>query len=317
MSASRHIAAGLLIVALFSSSVIARADIVERVVAVVNDQALFLSDLRKRAVPFLPKIAESTNETERAAQLKLLYDELLSFLIDEELMRQLANAASIRVTNEDVERAIENIRLQNNLTEADFWTAVKSQGLSETQYRRDLKKQLVRFKVINERVRSRVNITEEEVRRKYEERARSKGSELRFHVRHVVVAVEEDASTTTVADARARAEGLYEDLTADNFAERADELGGGDLGWVSQGDLATTLESAILQTPTGGVSQPVRGESGFHIFFVEERMVGSDFPSFDEMKQELYQEMLDQAMVRQEKLFIEELRRKAVINRML
>jgi hypothetical protein len=59
------------------------------------------------------------------------------------------------------------------------------------------------------------------------------------------------------------------------------------------------------------------GDSGFHIFFLQDRQVGEDFPSYEEMKQELYREMMDSAMLRQEKIFLDEMRRKAVINRML
>jgi hypothetical protein len=61
----------------------------------------------------------------------------------------------------------------------------------------------------------------------------------------------------------------------------------------------------------------VRGSSGFHIFFLQDRQVGAGFPSYEEMKQELSREMMDAAMTRQEKIFLEEMRRKAVINRML
>ena len=56
----------------------ASADVVERVVATVNNEAIFLSDLRKRAVPFLPQVAEASTETERMSRLKELYEELLT-----------------------------------------------------------------------------------------------------------------------------------------------------------------------------------------------------------------------------------------------
>ena len=94
-------------------------------------------------------------------------------------------------------------------------------------------------------------------------------------------------------------------------------LGGGDLGWLSQGDLPEELEKELLRLNAGDISAPVRGSSGFHIFFLQDRQVGAGFPSYDEMKQELYREMLDTAMLRQEKIFLDEMRRKAVVNRML
>jgi peptidyl-prolyl cis-trans isomerase SurA len=295
----------------------ANADVVERVVATVNNEAIFLSDLRKRAVPFLPQVAEASTETERMSRLKELYEELLTFLVDEQLVRQLAGSSGIRVTDADIDNAIENLRLQNNMTEEQFQQALESQGLSKAQYRLDLKRQLIRLKVMNERVRSRVNVTKEEVRARYEQRAREQGSELRFQVSHVVVPVAERASAIQVAAKRQEADTLRASLTPENFNARASQLGGGDLGWLSQGDLPEELERALLPLNAGEISSPVRGSSGFHIFFLQDRQVGAGFPSYDEMRQELYREMLDTAMIRQEKIFLDETRRKAVINRML
>lgn len=295
----------------------AGADVIERVVATVNNEAIFLSDLRKRAVPFLPQVAEAATETERMSRLKDLYDELLNYLIDEQLVRQLATSSGIRVTDADVDGAIENLRLQNNMTEEQFQEALDAQGFTKAQYRRDLKRQLTRLKVVNERVRSRVNVTEEEVRARYEERARAEGNEVRFRVSHLVVPVQEGASAIQVAAKRQEAESLRESLTPENFNQRALEMGGGDLGWITRGDLPEDLERALLPLDAGEIGDPVRGAKGFHIFFLQDRQVGTDFPSYDEMKQELFREMLDAAMIRQEKIFLEEIRRKAVINRML
>ena len=296
---------------------LAGADVVERVVGTVNNDAIFLSDLRARAAPFLPQVAEAPTETERMARLKELYEELLTLLIDEKLIRQIASQSGIRVTDADVDLAIENLRMQNNLSEEQFEQALDAQGFSEAQYREDLKKQLLRLKVMNERVRSRVNITEEEVHARYEERARESGSEVRYRVSHVLVPVDEAASATEVAALRAKADEIREVLTPENFAAEAEELGGGELGWISPGDLPGQLEESFAKLRAGEISQPIRGNTGFHIFFVQDRQVGSDFPTYDEMKQELYREMLDAAMTRQESIFLDEIRRKAVIKRML
>ncbi|HET6415218.1 MAG TPA: SurA N-terminal domain-containing protein [Polyangiales bacterium] len=295
----------------------ADADVVERVVATVDNQAIFLSDLRTRAVPFLPQVADATTETERKARLKELYEELLNYLIDEQLIRQLATSSGVRITDADVSNAIENLRLQNNMTEQQFQQALVQQGFTEAQYRQDLKRQLLRLKVLNERVRSRVNVTEEEVRARYEQRARGEGNAIRFHVSHVVVPVADGASAIQLAAKRQEAASLRETLTPENFEARAEALGGGDLGWLSEGDLPEALEVALAPLNPGDISDPVRGGAGFHIFFLKDRQIGDDFPTYDEMKQELYREMLDAAMIKQEKVFLDEVRRKAVINRML
>jgi peptidyl-prolyl cis-trans isomerase SurA len=132
-----------------------------------------------------------------------------------------------------------------------------------------------------------------------------------------VFPVEADASATRVAAVRSEAEEVRRALKPETFNELAKELGGGDLGWISEGDLPEDLENAVSTLKAGEISEPVRAGSGFHIFLLEERQVGADFPSYEEMKQELYREMLDAAMARQERIFLDEMRRKAVINRML
>ncbi len=227
----RHLATIGIIFALLPG--LARADVVERVVGTVNNDAIFLSDLRMRAVPFLPQVADASTEAERKERLKTLYEELLTLLIDEKLIRQIASQSGIRVTDADVDMAVENLRMQNNLTEEQFKEALAAQGLSEAQYRQDLKKQLVRLKVMNERVRSRVNITEEEVRAQYEERARESGGEVRYEVSHVMIPVAKTASATEVAAIRQKAVEIRASLTPENFTARAEELGGGALGWIS------------------------------------------------------------------------------------
>ena len=307
----------LLVVASMLLPLGAGADVVERVVATVNNDAIFLSDLRTRAVPFLPQVAEARTETERMARLKELYNELLNFLIDEKLIRQIARESGIRVTDADVDNAIENLRLQNNLTEEQFREALDQQGFTETQYRTDLKRQLLRLKVMNQRVRARVNITEEEVRARYEEKARETGNEIRFDLSHIVIPVEDGSTATEVASVREQADQIRGELTPENFEAKAAELGGGELGWIAPEDLPQELGQSIGRLQAGEISSPIRGNTGFHIFYVRDRQVGNDFPSFDEMKQELYREMLDSAMLRQEKVFLQEVRRKATINRML
>ena len=87
-------------------------------------------------------------------------------MIDEELIQQSARDLQLRVTNADVDRAIDNVRTQSGLSEDEFWDAVRAQGFAEAQYRGDVRRQLLRLKVLNNRARSRINVTEEDVKEK-------------------------------------------------------------------------------------------------------------------------------------------------------
>jgi peptidyl-prolyl cis-trans isomerase SurA len=294
----------------------AHAEVIERVLAVVNDEAIFLSEVRRRAAPFLSQVMATESQSERASLLDRLYAQMLDALIDEELIRQAARRMEVRVSTADVDRAIDNVRTQNGLEEAEFWQAVRAQGYSEGQYRSDLRRQLLRLKVINTRVRGRVNITEEDVRREYDQATRRANRRYRFRASHLFLPLSANASATEVASVREQAEAIRAELTPETFADTVSEHGGGDLGWLSQGDLPRELENALLTLEPNTMSQPVRGPSGFHVFYLREReTAGSSAPSYDDVKEEIYRRMLDEAMTRQEELFLEELRRDAVVTR--
>jgi peptidyl-prolyl cis-trans isomerase SurA len=293
---------------------IARADVIERVVAVVNEDAIFLSELRRRAAPFLEQVAQVGDEATRKERIKRLYQQFLDQLVDEELIEQTSRKMSVTVSSLEVDQAIENVRTQNSLSLEQFWEAVKTQGFTEKQYREDVRKQLLRLKVTNQRVRSRVDINEDTVREEYDERVRSARRRQRFHAAHVFLPVDAAASATDAAETLKRAQKLREGLSAATFDETMNRTGGGDLGWLDQGDLPEDLELALLAMEPGEISEPVRGPSGVHVFLLRERQAGStQVPSFAEAKDAIYRELLDKAMLRQQEIFLAELRRSAVI----
>jgi peptidyl-prolyl cis-trans isomerase SurA len=295
---------------------LARAEVIERVAAVVNDQAILLSELRRRAAPFLEQALEDArSQAERMARLKQIYKQLLHQLIDEELIEQAAKKTHVSVSDSDIDQAIDNVRRQNAMTEDAFWQAVKAQGFTDKQYRQDVRKQLLRLKVLNQRVRSRVNMSDQTIREAYDDRVRDARRSQKFHAAHVFMPLSASASATEVAEAMNAAKQTRAQLTPENFdAAVARSQGGGDLGWLDQGDLPDVLEEALLGLSEGQISEPVRGPSGVHIFILRERQSGANaVPPFEEMRAQIQNELLDKAMQRQEELFIKGLRRDSVI----
>lgn len=312
------LAAAGLCAALAVAAAPARADVIERVVAVVNDDAIFLSDLRRRAVPFLPQVLQAQSETQRLTRLEELYKQLLDKLVDEELVQQAAQRMQVRVTRDDVDRAIRNVQRQSGMAEDQFWDAVRQQGLTEAQYRQDVERQLLRLKVLNKRVRGRVNITESDVRERYEQKLRQANRELRFRASHCFFEIPPDATATRVAAIRDAASDARPGLTQQTLDRCVEQHSGGSLGWLSRDDLPEPLAEALLTMEPGDVSEPVRTESGYHLVLLHEReRGGANLAPFDQVKEEMFRQMIDEAMAKQEKLFLDELRREAVIDKRL
>lgn len=318
MKRARWIALAAALSAALSSTAVApaRAEVVERVVAVINDEPIFLSELRRRASPFLPPIMRTPSQTQRMAAIEQLYTQLLDRMVQEELFIQAADRMSLTVSRTEVDRAIGNVQRQSRLNDADFWAAVRGQGFTPDQYRADVRRQLLRLKVLNNWARNRVNITEEQVRERYQMSVARARRSLRYQADQIMIPVPADAGATELAAARARATQIREAIqSADDFGQAMAEVGGGSLGWLSQGALPESIESEVLALEQGEISQPLRGPAGFHIFLLRDRQQAAEgIPSYEQARMPIFQQMMEEAMSQQEELLIAELRRQAVID---
>lgn len=146
--------------------------VVDRVVAVVNDSIILDSELRRRVEPLAAEFEGITDPRERARRIKMLETQILEEMIDEEIIVQAAQEAQLEVTEEEVDAAVEEIKRQNNVDDEGLERALRSQGYTLSAYRADVARQILRMRAINVLVRPRVNVTDDDVRAAYEERAR-------------------------------------------------------------------------------------------------------------------------------------------------
>jgi peptidyl-prolyl cis-trans isomerase SurA len=287
------------------------ADIIERVVAVVNDDAIFLSELRRRSLPFLRQVLEQTPPAERDSTLRSLYRQVLDALIDESLIEQVAREDQLRVTQADVERAIGNVRRARGLSEEQFWAAVRQQGYTEAQYRDERRRELLIFKVLNQRRRGNVNITEEQVRGRYEQEARRAQRATCYALSVRVFRAPEGAGEAEQARACEEAATIRSTVTAETF-------GGTDIGTVCEGAMVPQIEQAVAALETGEISTPIRTDAGCMLALVRDTTRGgTQIPPYEDVRERLYRQMMSEAMQRQQQQLAEELRRNAVIERRL
>lgn len=299
----------------------ARAEIVERVVAIVNEQAIFQSDIEQQVRRFASQLDRAPSADVREQALARLRREVLDHLVEEILVQQAASRMEVSVSSADVERAINNVIRQSGLSSARFWQVVRQQGYTVREYRNDVRRQLLRLKVLNVRVRGRVNITPEDVRDFYNRSVREARAADTFHAAHVLLRLPAGAGAAEVARVRARARALaaeirggrpFADVARESSQDAATRERGGDLGELRRGQLPRAIDDAMLSLDVGEVSAPVRSEHGFHVLTVTQREQ-TDVQPFADVRQQIYRQMLEREMVRQERLWLGELRRAAHI----
>jgi peptidyl-prolyl cis-trans isomerase SurA len=296
-----------------------RAVVVERVAAVVNDTVILESEVLQRAAPMMGELDRIEDPVERQRQWHLLVRQVLDDMVDEELIMGAAVEAKLDVTDEEITRAVDEVKKQNRLDDAKFLEALGAQGYTLSEYRKDVRRQILRLRAVNVLVRPRVSITDEEVRSRYERMSGQTAQVSQVHARHILIPLPEhatpeemDAARRLAGDlvGRARAGEDFVKLAAAYSGDAGTKDKGGDLGWLKRGEIYSEWEEVLFGMSNGEVRGPVRGPSGLHVFQVVEARREPVRP-YDQVKDQLKQELYATELDKQTRLWLEELHKKA------
>jgi peptidyl-prolyl cis-trans isomerase SurA len=300
----------------------ARARVVERVVAVVNEDIILLSELEERLQPMLPQLQQIPDETSRRQRLEEVRRQMLNMMVDEELIRQEAQKLKITVTDKDLELAMADVMRKNNLTREQLEEALRQEGKDLLTYKSNiLRPQLLRLRVLNVQVRSRIMVGEEEVRSSYQKNMRALGVGTKIKARHIFVGVPRGAPPRQVAERKKHAAALLDKIRGgEDFAEVARKHSedsvtrqdGGDLGTFERGTLPADVEDVVFAMKKGEIRGPLRAERGFHVIQVVD-VRDSAARSFDEAKEELREQLYMQKMEKATTAWVAEVRKKSHI----
>jgi peptidyl-prolyl cis-trans isomerase SurA len=296
----------------------ASASVVERVVAVVGEQALLLSELRERAKPFLLQLGQqAADEAHRAAATSQLYARLLQRMVEDELEQKAANRANLTVTASEIDDALTRIANQNGVPVARVVEEATKSGLTETAYRQELRRQLLEAKLLNLRIQGRLRVSEDDIRTAYQKLVIDERKQLGFRAAWIRISAPRtlDAKALRIrrseADrivVEARAGGDFSALARRYSVDTATKDSGGFLGRMKPGQMPPALDSVALGLDSGGVSEPVRYGDDFVVL----KILGRDesqLPPFEEAKDELSQRVYLDKMNKARQHWMEGLKR--------
>ena len=166
------------------------ATIVERVVAVVEDKPILLSELRQRTKPFLKQLEGAQGGIARnKAQL---YSEMLNRMVDEELVNRAALKAQVTVTRAEVDAAVKRVATGNGVEVEELLEQLTQSGATRADYRKELRRQLLDAKVIQLQLQGRIRISEDDLRREYEKLQKLERQSLPMRLAAIQLALPED-----------------------------------------------------------------------------------------------------------------------------
>jgi peptidyl-prolyl cis-trans isomerase SurA len=247
----------------------------DRVVAVVNDEALTQWDLREQKRVLLEQL-KASNVAAPAADV--LDKQVLERLITERALTQFAKETGIRVDDTTVERTILRIAEENKLSPDEFRKVLEKENIPYANYREDIRRQVVMQRLRDREVDSKILVTDAEVDNYLATVASQAGGEREYLLSHIYVTVSEQASADQIEARRRRAEDALAQIksgkefaaVAASFSDAPDATSGGSLGWRTPARLPSIFAEPAQKMKPGDVSSVLRSPAGFHIFKVAE-----------------------------------------------
>lgn len=300
----------------------ARAAVVEKIVAVVNGEIILSSELEEKVRPMLAEVRKEPDPAARERREAGLRREVLDRLIDNELIAQQARDLKIVITPQDVDKAVDEVKRRNNITDQQLADALAQQGFDIATYRQEVKQQITRIRVIELAVRARVSITDDDIKRYYEQNLKALGADRKVRASHIFLAIPEGATAAVLRQRESLARELvrlarngadFARLAKEHSEDAATRGDGGDLGFFGRGMLPAAVEEIVFNMDPGEVRGPIRAERGFHVIKLIDRRDDKARP-LEEIKDQIREQLYQQELEKHTRTWIAELRKRAHVH---
>jgi peptidyl-prolyl cis-trans isomerase SurA len=316
----KHLCLSLTLLCVLLWPTAAGARVVEKIAALVGDDIILLSEVEDRAAPLLAEIANIANPADREARASAIRREVMERLVQDQLLAQQATELKLTVGSEEIDRAIEQIKHDYGLDDAQLKEELRRQGMTMAAYRQNTKKEILKYRVLNIAVGSKINVGDSEVQSYYDRHLKS--ANVQVKASHIFLAIPEDADQATVLEREKLAKSLVARAQkGEDFAKLAREYSedsgtrneGGDLGYFGRDILPKPLEELVFSMKVGEVRGPVRADRGFHVIKLVDRRTKAAKP-FAEVQDEIRVRLRQREMERQTKIYLGELRKKVLVD---
>lgn len=246
------------------------AERIDGIAAIVNEEAVTLSELEAETRTVKAQLQQQKGSLPSEAALQ---KQVLERLIIKHLKQQIAERNNIIIDDETLNRALNSIAKQNNMSLAQLRSVIERDGFDFNLYRENIRAEILHGRLRQRHVDNRINITTAEIDQFLKQQEKSGGSEDEYQLGHILVSLPEGANAETIQAARQRAQSILDRLArGEEFARLAiaesdgqQALSGGDLGWRKLGEIPALFANTVSEMKKGAVSPLIRNPSGFHI----------------------------------------------------
>ncbi|MCG8381511.1 MAG: peptidylprolyl isomerase [Gammaproteobacteria bacterium] len=250
--------------------------VLDRIVAVVNDDIILLSELN----------AELSSQRKRANERgqKLppenrFRQQILDYLVLQTLQKQVARKQGIRIDDAALNRSLQRIAQQNQQSLDEFRQALLASGYDYLKFREDIRTEMLIARIRRQEVVAKVTVSDQEVNDFLEREKPTEEKAASYRLFHILIAVPEASSPETIQRAREKADNLTREFEAGSdfsslalaYSDGNNALEGGDLGWRSLEQIPSLFTDIVGNMKVGDITQPIRSPNGFHLLHLSDK----------------------------------------------
>lgn len=317
----RKVLSCLIVASCFWPATQTQAAVIERIVAIVNDEIITQTDMQKyRERLRSGGLTDDLLVPDETIKQELLNnsDRLLKTMIDEKIIASEVKRQNVSVPIEQVEQEIRQIAKQNNLSRDQLKAALLERGVSFSQYQDFIKSGIERRNLIDKGIVSRIKISEDDVIASFAATHKDVNTQaFEYTISHILFL---SAGKAGPQGARERADQVLKklrdggdfDKLAAEFSEDPNFEQGGLLGSFKSGELNRELEQVVQKLDTGEFSGVVPARDGFHIIKVNKKKLIAD-PRIEKEREKIRAALYERAYKKQLASWLEQLRQDAFI----
>ncbi|MDO9515548.1 MAG: peptidylprolyl isomerase [Syntrophales bacterium] len=302
----------------FSTALYAASE--DRIVAVVNDDVITLSELETALKPVMKRIETIPDEEKRKEVTAQARIAVMNQLIDRMLLDQEAAKLKVVVTDEEVDRTLQDLLKNKGISVEKFRETLAAEGATLDEYKDEIRRSRIKGKVIDKTVKSKVSVGEEEIGEYYaKHRDEYEGKEAN-RIQQILLVKPKDADEGVYKTLRAQAEGILEklkdgesfDLMVDTHSQGPAAGSGGDLGFVEKGMMFPKVDTVAFSLKRGEISDVIESPVGFHIIKIIDRR-GAGIKPVEEVRGEIIWKIGNEKVQKKFEEWLKELREKSFV----
>ncbi len=294
-----------------------QAQIVDRVVAIVNSDIITLYDLNRAFKPYEENIKALSYPPDKEREtLFQVRSDILNKLIDSQLADQKIKRDQITVSQNEIDATIERMKEARSITDEQLRGGLAAQGITMEEYRKEIESQILRTKLVNREVKSKIVITKEDIKAYFDSHPEEYASDKKYYLWNIFI----KASGSDKAEAfrlmqgvesRLRQGSPFESLVQE-FNDSSSSLQGTDLGLYRRDELSEELQAVVVGLQAGEFSDVLDTNFGYQIIYVE-KIQESEAQPLESVEAEIQQKLYDEFVNNRYQDWLEDLRARSHI----